>query len=138
MLKKEGFDIEGSELEQGWAIRKLSIMILDTIMRCADVPGLSDAWEDVDIKVCFDQGEQRCLEAVHSQAAGKTAALTNPHQSTGLKWAVWVIARLGGWKGYRSQRPPGLTTLMRGYAASVSSMMAGCYCSILPELMGTR
>jgi Transposase DNA-binding len=117
MLKKEGFDIEGSELEQGWAIRKLSIMILDTIMRLLQmyIAYQLPEGEEVDINVCFDQGEQRCLQAVNSQAAGKTAALTNPHPTTGLKWAVWVIARLGGWKGYRSQHPPGLTALMRGW-----------------------
>jgi hypothetical protein len=116
MLKKEGFDIEGSELEQGWAIRKLSIMILDTIMRLLQMylAYQMPEGEDADINVCFDQGEQQCLKSLNSQAAGKTAALTNPHQPTGLKWAVWVIARLGGWKGYHSQRPPGLTTLIRG------------------------
>jgi Transposase DNA-binding/Transposase DDE domain len=116
MLKQEGFDIEGSELEQGWAIRKLSIMILDTIMRLLQMylAYQMPEGEEVDINVCFDQHEQQCLEAVNSQAAGKTAALTNPFEPTGLKWAVWVIARLGGWKGYRSQHPPGLTTLSRG------------------------
>jgi Transposase DNA-binding/Transposase DDE domain len=116
MLKKEGFDIEASELEQGWAIRKLSIMILDTIMRLLQMylAYQMPEGEDVDINVCFDQQQQQCLGAVNSQAVGKTAALTNPHQPAGLKWAVWVIARLGGWKGYRSQHPPGLTTLSRG------------------------
>ena len=116
LLKQEGFDIEGSELEQGWAIRKLSIMILDTIMRLLQMylAYQMPEGEEVDINVCFDQEEQRCLGALNSQAAGKTAALTNPHQPAGLKWAAWVIARLGGWKGYRSQRPPGLTTLSRG------------------------
>jgi hypothetical protein len=116
LLKKEGFDIEGSELEQGWAIRKLSIMILDTIMRLLQMylAYQLPEGEEVDINVCFDQGEQQCLKAVNNRTKGKTAALTNPHQPAGLKWAVWVIARLGGWKGYRSQHPPGLTTLSRG------------------------
>ena len=91
-------------------------MILDTIMRLLQMYLAYQMPEgkDVDIKVCFDPQQQQCLGAVNSQAAGKTAALTNPHQPAGLKWAVWVIARLGGWKGYRSQRPPGLTTLSRG------------------------
>jgi len=33
MLKKEGFDIEAFEMESGWAIRKLSIMMLDVIVK---------------------------------------------------------------------------------------------------------
>jgi len=32
-LKKEGYDIESSELENGWAIRKLTVMMLDTIVK---------------------------------------------------------------------------------------------------------
>jgi hypothetical protein len=31
-----------------------------------------------------------------------------------LPWAIWLIARLGGWSGYRSQRPPGMPTLIHG------------------------
>lgn len=33
VLKKECFDIEASELESGWAIRKLALMMLDTIIK---------------------------------------------------------------------------------------------------------
>jgi hypothetical protein len=31
-----------------------------------------------------------------------------------LKRYVWLIARLGGWKGYESKRKPGITTLWIG------------------------
>jgi len=31
-----------------------------------------------------------------------------------LSWAAWVIARLGGWSGYASQRPPVPSTMSRG------------------------
>ena len=31
-----------------------------------------------------------------------------------LSWAVWVIARLGGWSGYASQRPSVPSTMSRG------------------------
>jgi hypothetical protein len=31
-----------------------------------------------------------------------------------LPWATWLIARLGGWSGYRSQSPPGIRTLSQG------------------------
>ncbi|MEB3224477.1 MAG: IS4 family transposase, partial [Synechococcus sp.] len=38
----------------------------------------------------------------------------NPHASASLSWATWLIGRLGGWSGYRSQSPPGIRTLWRG------------------------
>ncbi len=31
-----------------------------------------------------------------------------------LKWGVWIIARLGGWKGYASEKRPGPQTIHRG------------------------
>jgi hypothetical protein len=34
--------------------------------------------------------------------------------SGSLSWATWLIARLGGWSGYRSQFPPGIRTLSQG------------------------
>ncbi|MGB4774423.1 MAG: hypothetical protein WBP45_04570, partial [Daejeonella sp.] len=48
------------------------------------------------------------------KVAGGTTKLSNPHQPQTLKWATWIIARLGGWKGYASQRKPGPLVLHRG------------------------
>ena len=45
---------------------------------------------------------------------GSTAKLSNACSTNTLKGVVWVIARLGGWKGYASQRRPGATTLIKG------------------------
>jgi len=38
----------------------------------------------------------------------------NNYSECELSWASWVIARLGGWKGYTKQRPPGPITMKRG------------------------
>ncbi|MNR32748.1 hypothetical protein D3C85_1503620 [compost metagenome] len=39
-----------------------------------------------------------------------------------LKRYVWAIARLGGWKGYASERKPGITTFWIGVQKFTSIM----------------
>ena len=43
-----------------------------------------------------------------------TAKQKNPHATGSLTWASWIIARLGGWKGYASESPPGPITMRHG------------------------
>ena len=45
---------------------------------------------------------------------GKTEALKNPFPTGKLNNAVWILSRMGGWKGYASQRKPGMTTMFNG------------------------
>ena len=63
---------------------------------------------------CFTNEEQEFLEHQIKQLEGKTEKQKNPHKAKDLKRYVWVIARLGGWKGYESKRYPGITTLWTG------------------------
>jgi hypothetical protein len=46
---------------------------------------------------------------------GNTEKQKNPHLKYTLSWAAWIIARLGGWKGYRTQSTPGPITFHRGF-----------------------
>jgi hypothetical protein len=45
---------------------------------------------------------------------GKTEKQKNPFPINSLRYTTWIIARLGGWKGYASERKPGITTLWIG------------------------
>jgi hypothetical protein len=125
ILKKEGFNIEASELEDGEAIRKLTLLILEVIiklflMRIAyNCPEL-----DIDAGSCFNKEEQVFLEAQIKELEGKTAKQKNPYTEKKLARYTWCIARLGGWKGYEKQRKPGITTLWRGYS-KFSNAMSG-------------
>jgi hypothetical protein len=116
VLKKECFDIEASELESGWAIRKLALMMLDTIIKLFQIAISYDTSEGEipDTETMFDQKEIECLEKINQQMQGKTQKLSNPFDKTKLSWAFWILARLGGWKGYASQRKPGSATLIKG------------------------
>jgi hypothetical protein len=66
------------------------------------------------IEIVFNQEEMRCLERLNKKLEGQTKRQQNPYQAEELGYGEWVIARLGGWKGYESQRPPGVITIKRG------------------------
>lgn len=112
VLKKEKFDIESSELKQGWAIRKLTVMMLDTIIKLFQMQYAYNIEEGADLEatMCFSAAQINCLEAIVPKMEGKTEKQKNPFKKGTLARACWTIARLGGWKGYQSQRPPGVTT----------------------------
>ena len=62
----------------------------------------------------FDEEDLPALAAICPTLEGKTQKQKNPHPHHSLAWAAWAIARLGGWKGYASDRPPGPETFTRG------------------------
>ena len=62
----------------------------------------------------LNEQEIECLQKINIKMQGKTEKLSNPYNVNKLKGAVWVIVRLGGWKGYASQRKAGATTLIKG------------------------
>jgi Transposase DNA-binding/Transposase DDE domain len=137
VLKKECYDIEGSELEQGWAIRKLSLLILDTTIRLFQMLIAYNTPEGelpVNSDIVFAEAELECLEQVNKKIQGTTPKLANPYALSHLKGATWTIARLGGWKGYQSQRPPGATTLLKGLKIFYNYFQGFC----LQKDVGTR
>ena len=117
MLKKEGFNIEGSELETGWSIRKLTVMLMDTIIKLMQMHIAYNEPEQANVPdsaLLFTEQEQQCLTTLNKKVEGKTAALKNPFTPGKLNHAVWIVSRIGGWKGYASQRKPGMTTMFNG------------------------
>jgi hypothetical protein len=62
----------------------------------------------------FDQQEIAVIKARQPRLEGRTEKQRNPHQPGTLGWASWTIARLGGWTGYASARPPGPITMHNG------------------------
>ncbi len=62
----------------------------------------------------FCQQQQQCLTELAPPLEGRTRKQQNPYPRYTLAWASWLIARLGGWSGLQSQRPPGIRTLFKG------------------------
>lgn len=115
LLKNKGFQIEDSELETGWAIRKLCVLMLSALLRIFQMNlAYSDPEGGQPITEVFSQEEVQCLRLLNQKLEGVTAKQKNNNDNTKLKWATWIIARLGGWKGYDSQGPPGIILLKRG------------------------
>lgn len=115
ILKKEGYNIEASELEYASSVRKMCLMIMEVIIKLF-LMRLAYAAPEVDIsaETCFTTEEQQFLEYQIQHLEGKTQKQKNPYTSKDLKRYVWAVARLGGWKGYESKRHPGITTLWTG------------------------
>lgn len=115
LLKHKGFQIEDSELETGWAIRKLCILMLSALLRIFQMNlAYSEPEGGQPISEVFSQEEIACLKHLNERLQGTTIKQKNNNHTTKLKWATWIIARLGGWKGYDSQGPPGIILLKRG------------------------
>ena len=115
LLKKQGFDIESSELEEGWAVRKLCILMLSSILKIIQMKLAYDSEEEgQQTAEVFTETEQACLKELNRKLEGKTSKLKNPYQPHQLKWATWVIGRLAGWKGYASQRTIGIISISKG------------------------
>jgi Transposase DDE domain len=119
-LKQAGLNIEATQLESIEAIERLTLLALSVAVRILqliegrDNPALAAA-------IAFSEEQQQCLvsgrrsrEQVAPTLQGRTRKQQNPYPNNSLPWATWLIARLGGWSGYHSQRPPGMPTLVHG------------------------
>jgi Transposase DDE domain len=113
-LKRAGLDIESSQLESGEAIQRLTILGLSVALRILQLLEGRDR-PDLDATIALSIDQQNCLQSLAPTLDGKTKKQQNPHPPRSMAWATWLIARLGGWSGYQSQRPPGMPTLVQGW-----------------------
>ncbi len=114
-LKKQGLDIESISLDDMGAIRKLTVLALELALKVMQLNRARDG-SQLSVRAVFSESEQACLKDLVPEYEGKTTKQKNPHPPDSLAWASWIIARLGGWMGYASQRPPGVITFYRGLA----------------------
>lgn len=114
LLKKKGFDIESSELESGKSIRKLLILGMEASLKVMKLKSARSGETEIKTVELFDENEIEFLELLNEKLKGSTELLSNPYNKNKLSWASWIIARLGGWQGYNSQRKPGTIIFKRG------------------------
>ena len=114
-LKSQAFDLEESLIKDGEALERLAVIALiaaTSVMQLVHARG--DAGRAYPADRVFSSDEIEFLHHLSKSLEGKTAKQKNPHPPQTLAWAAWCIARLGGWTGYASERPPGPVTFSHG------------------------
>lgn len=112
-LKQAGLNLEATQLESIEAIQRLSVLALSIAVRTLQLVAGRDNPE-LSASVALSNEQQQCLTQLSPSLQGRTQKQQNPYPLASLPWATWLIARLGGWSGYCSQRPPGMPTLIHG------------------------
>ena len=113
-MKNKGLKIEDSQIENTKKLSVLSVLCLSAAIKVMSLVEARDGKTDRKATDCFSDDELILLCLICKKMEGKTEKQKNPHPPQTLSWASWVIARLGGWKGYASESPPGPITMLRG------------------------
>lgn len=116
VMKTHGLKIEDSQLQTASRLEKL---VAIAAKAAAIIMQLVQARDDQDhqpANLAFTPHEIDTLAALESRFKGKTRLQSNPHPKNSLAWAAWIIAKLGGWNGYASSKPPGPITFYNGLA----------------------
>lgn len=136
LLKTEGLEIEKTQLEKASSIKKMIILSLSATLRVMQLNISYNKEVNQDINIVFDNEEQLFLDILKGTLEGKTEKLKNPFNKNDLRWSTWIIARLGSWKGFKSQRPPGVITIQKGLVKFYN--MYDGYCLAQKILVGKR
>jgi hypothetical protein len=125
-MKRQGLDIESSQVETAVALEKLVVIALIGAVKTLQLVNARDGTSNRPATDVFTPRELTVLRNLQPQLEGKTEAQKNRFPRDSLAWSTWIIARLGGWKGYKSERPPGPITLHNGLKA-FGSIVQGWY-----------
>lgn len=116
VMKRQGLQVEASQIDTADRLLKLVTIAAKAACLTLQLVQARDGNDPRAIGIAFTPAEVEMLEALNAQLEGKTALQKNPHPHNSLARASWIIARLGGWDGYPSSRPPGPITFKNGIA----------------------
>lgn len=114
-VKSQGLDIESSQVESAEALSKLAAIAMIAATKIMQLVLARDGNVDRPATDVVTSEQLPMLEDLLTTLEGKTAKQKNPHPKHSIAWLAWIIARLGGWTGYASERPPGPITFRRGW-----------------------
>lgn len=113
-MKRQGLDLEASQVCGGRALMRLTAMATVAAVQVMQLVLAREGSERPASDVIAPELLTPAAALV-ARYEGRTAAQKNPHPHGSLAWLSWLIARLGGWTGYRSERPAGPITMRRGW-----------------------
>lgn len=115
LLKKQGLDLTESLAHKFETLSRLAVVGLIAAVRVLQLVTARDNPDNTLASIAFSNEEMKIMEALNLTLEGRTDIQKNPHPPKTMAFAVWVIARLGGWKSYsKSERPPGPITFFNG------------------------
>ena len=112
--KHQGLNIEASQMETGHGLMNLGVLALHASMKILQLTQAREKGESVNASITFSTQQVALMKVLVPRYEGTTTKLKNPFRQGTLAWTSWIIARLGGWKGYSSHSPPGPITIFRG------------------------
>jgi hypothetical protein len=113
--KSQGLDLESSQVEAAEALFNLAAIAMIAATKIMQLVLARDGTVDRPATDVVAADQLPVLEALQTRLEGKTVKQKNPHAQHSIAWLAWIIARLGGWTGYASERPPGPITMRRGW-----------------------
>jgi hypothetical protein len=114
LMKTKGMNIESSQLGDGFSLKKLCVMTLQVVLQVMQLTMSRHGNNSKKAALIFTAQQVQFLALLQKKLEGATTKQKSPHATGSLAWASWIIARLGGWKGYESQSPPGHITMKNG------------------------
>lgn len=115
-MKSQGLRIEDSQLESADGLTKLVAIAAKAASIVIQLVQARNGGEELPAEFAFSAEEIDVLKAINKSLQGKTELQKNHHPNKTLAWAAWIIAKLGGWSGYASHKPPGPITIHNGLA----------------------
>lgn len=124
LLKKQGLQVEDSQLETADRLLKLLAIAARAAAIILQLTQARDGNSTLAAALVFSPEEIATLQAVNLRYSRPRRPRPNPHPPLSLPWAAWIIARLGGWNGRPTARPPGPITFKHGLD-TLQTMAAG-------------
>jgi len=114
LLKLQGLNLEDSQLQTAERLIKLTAIAAKAAITTFQLLQARDGRSQEPASTAFADQEIALLDKLNAHTEGTTALQKNPHPKASLAWASWIIAKLGGWDGYPSSKPPGPITFKHG------------------------